>query len=1509
MKDTGAPSSMATPAAPEPVGVTPQSSGEQAPLSRRVLLLRLVLVALAYLGAALVGKMLALEPFHASPMWPAAGLALAALLIWGSRLWPGVWLGAFLYNFLLDPSIAVIPLAVAVASGSTLAALLGARLTRRFFTPEVPLTESNLWRFLLLAGPLSCLVSATLGVVSLHLAGWLATDKMVSQWLLWWVGDTIGVVLFTPVLLSLWPRACILWFDCRGRIAMQLIITALLLIAGHLGLDNLEKVQAEIAVHERMAVANKLGFLHLTDQMRDLDSLERFLTASEEVTSQEFATFTAAIVRQPAIMAVDWVPRVAGNERHAFEAARQQEEGGGGYHIFEVDANDQEVKLGERPEYFPILFSATRRPLLSVLGLDHGFQEARRMAMARARDTGTMVATRIVSQLRTDQGTIFLFMPVYHQDLAAGVATVEERRMALRGFVVGLYEARALFAALTQATDTRGLLFRVTEVSPGEPGQVLSSTLPAAATPTWHQETTFAGLTWQLELQPKTVVWQDGGSLQSRLYLGFSMLVSLLVAFAVLGTAIRNALIAASEQHWRDFAENIPGAVYVCELSSPWQLTFVSRGVAVLTGWTAEEFLSDRAQWPAIILAADQPRVDEVVVLAIAGRTSFALEFRILHRDGSERWIHALGRPLYDASGRPLRLEGNLFDVTPLKASEHALRQLTAELEAQVEERTRALVSANTLLIEQEEKLRAILDNLLDCVITINDQGIVQSANQAVRTVLGYTPEELIGRNVDQIPAEPHGSHHNEYIARYLKSGDRHAIGIGREVEGRDPGGPLPVRSSGCDIGIGREVEGRHRDGRLIPLELMVTEFQSHGQQFFTGVLRDISERKRFIAELTEAREAAEQANRAKSAFLATMSHEIRTPMNGVIGMVEVLEHSTLTTSQADLVRTIRDSATNLLGLIDDILDFSKAEAGRLEMEQVPVALVELIEDLCQSLVPMVVKKGTRFDLFIAPDTPELVIGDALRLRQVFYNLLGNAIKFSDPGQTKQPGRISLRVEVAQVRPLQLLFRISDNGIGMTPETVAQIFTPFSQGEMSTTRRFGGTGLGLTICHRLVTIMGGEIAVESRPDKGTTFTVTLPLTAPEEQPRRSWPDLTGVDCLLADSSDLDRAGLSVYLEYAGARVVVTAPVSADSPLVVILDGGDGTIPKETLLAPFAALPHMHAVLLLTRGRRRRARQDTNGMVTLDGAAMRRQSFVQAVALAVGRAVAEPPPQQQAQEMTLGPGAMLPSIAEARAQGRLILVAEDDDINQKVILQQLALLGQRAEVADNGAEALRMWREGDYALLLTDLHMPEMDGYMLAETIRWEEGGGRRMPILALTANASQGEVHHTIAAGMDEYLTKPIRLQTLETALGKWLPQTHEPSLPAPLSEPLKGEPTAAAVDVTVLRGFVGDDPDTVREFLADYLAAAQRLGAELGAAAAAGDGEQVQAIAHKLKSSSRTVGAGTLADLCASLEKAGQTRDRDAIRHGMAEFEAALTAVKKECRAWLTKHEKEEHP
>ncbi|MDD3519304.1 MAG: ATP-binding protein, partial [Chromatiales bacterium] len=827
-------------------------------------------------------------------------------------------------------------------------------------------------------------------------------------------------------------------------------------------------------------------------------------------------------------------------------------------------------------------------------------------------------------------------------------------------------------------------------------------------------------------------------------------------------------------------------------------------------------------------------------------------------------------------SWRSIPQDGGLMfatarDVTQRNKAEHEIHRLNADLERQVQERTRALEDLNN----KEQEIRAVVDNLLDCVITIDAQGIVQNVNPMLTKIFGYAPDEIVGQNVSMLMPEPHRGQHDGYLARYLETGEVHVIGVGREVE------------------------GRHRSGRLIPLELSVNEYEMRGQRMFIGTLRDIHERKRLIADLTRARLEAEQANRAKSAFLATMSHEIRTPMNGVIGMVDVLAHSRLSEYQADLVHTIRESASTLLSLIDDILDFSKIEAGKLEIEHVPVSVADLVEGLCNSMVTVAARRGVDLFLFVSPAIPERVLSDDVRLRQMLYNLIGNAIKFSS-GRTGKRGRVSVRAEVAQTDPLQLSFAIADNGIGMTPATVDQLFTPFTQAEVSTTRRYGGTGLGLTICKRLVDMMQGGIAVASEPGEGSTFTVTLPFDVPAEQPVRELPDLGGIDCILVENRELDVGGLRIYLEHAGAKVRQVSGEDAIGPLAAQMSGpvvairfvaqertGQERTAQEAIDFP---LPNL-GYLLISRGRRRRARVQAPGVVSLDGDALRRQALLRAVAVAAGRASPEVF-HDDAREALPGEDLTPPSITDARAKGRLILVAEDDEINQKVILRQLALLGYAAEVAGNGREALRLWEEGGYALLLTDLHMPEMDGYTLTENIRRKEQGGRRMPILALTANALRGEANRAAAAGMDEYLTKPVTLPNLKAALEKWMPPDNGAST---MVEEQPVNHAKPVLDVSILKGLVGDDMGVVTEFLADFLKSARRHVKDLRAAEAAGDVPQLTSIAHKLKSSSRSVGALMFGDLCAGLESAGKSGDRPFIAQGMAALEQAFAEVEAE--------------
>ncbi|MFH2083610.1 MAG: response regulator [Pseudomonadota bacterium] len=659
--------------------------------------------------------------------------------------------------------------------------------------------------------------------------------------------------------------------------------------------------------------------------------------------------------------------------------------------------------------------------------------------------------------------------------------------------------------------------------------------------------------------------------------------------------------------------------------------------------------------------------------------------------------------------------------------------------------------------------------------------------------------------------------------------------------------------------------------------------------------------------ELARAKAAAEEASRAKSAFLATMSHEIRTPMNGVIGMVDVLAQSNLSVHQADLTSTIRESATSLLGIIDDILDFSKIEAGRLELEHEPVSVVELVEGLCNSLLPVAARKGVELFLFVSPDIPEQLLSDDMRLRQVLYNLLGNAIKFS-AGQAGKRGRVSVRVEIAQTLPLRLTIRVVDNGIGMTSDTVLALFSPFTQAEISTTRRFGGTGLGLTICKRLVDLMQGEITVSSVPGEGSTFTVTLPFEAATVQTVRTQPDLSGLDCIVLESPDFHADDLRAYLEHAGTRVHPACDAPAASriatqlaePVVVIRGAGQrGELVAST--AHFAALPNVRQ-LVITRGRRRRARVERSNLVTLDGNALRRLALLRAVAVAAGRA--SPEVFQERPENHLAGETAPPTVAEARAQGRLILVVEDDEINQKVIRQQLALLGYAAEIAGNGVEALRLLHnEGCYALLLTDLHMPEMDGYTLAETIRHEEAGRSRIPILALTANALRGEASRALAAGIDEYMTKPVQLPKLRATLEKWLSQAAGIAAPAaPQKKVVRGE--NSVVDITVLEGLLGGNPATVSEFLADYLVFARLLGKDMRAALDAGDSRQIGFIAHKLKSSSRSIGALALGDLCAVIENSTKNGDMTVIAQDVEQFEADLMKVELEIAGILVANE-----
>ncbi|HZB54061.1 MAG TPA: ATP-binding protein, partial [Reyranella sp.] len=513
----------------------------------------------------------------------------------------------------------------------------------------------------------------------------------------------------------------------------------------------------------------------------------------------------------------------------------------------------------------------------------------------------------------------------------------------------------------------------------------------------------------------------------------------------------------------------------------------------------------------------------------------------------------------------------------------------------------------------------------------------------------------------------------------------------------------------------------------------------------FAMVFSDITALKTREAELKQARADAEAANQAKSTFLATMSHEIRTPMNGVIGTIELLEREQLSDRQKRLVGTVRTSAAALLRIIDDVLDFSKIEAGRMELEEAPFSLGGVIQSTADTLRVQARRKGLSIAVTIERGMPDDLTGDATRVRQILFNLLGNAIKFTDDGSVQ----VNARATRIGVEHVQLILSVADTGIGMTEEQMARLFQPFAQADSSTTRRYGGTGLGLSIVRRLAELMGGGVRVESKPGKGSTFTVELKLAVARPATARTEPQ----------------------------RMLATA---------------------------------------------------------------------------------------------------------GRAAGA-VLAVDDYEVNLEVLRGQLRILGVPLDTAGNGIEALTMWRAKAYALVLSDIHMPDMDGFELTRQIRAEEAlmvGGKRTPIVALTANAMKGEADRCLAAGMDAYLSKPLTLGRLRETIERWM------SAPPAAAETAEATRAADPIDRGVVADMFGNNQPMIDRVIKRFSEAGARLLAEIEAAE---ESKRLAELAHKLKGAARAAGAIRLGDLAEALERSGQKAEVAPLAAEWQRVQAAL--------------------
>ena len=812
----------------------------------------------------------------------------------------------------------------------------------------------------------------------------------------------------------------------------------------------------------------------------------------------------------------------------------------------------------------------------------------------------------------------------------------------------------------------------------------------------------------------------------------------------------------------------------------------------------------------------------------------FAHRYRALFADGTVGHIQCHARVMRNAKGNPISVLGIDWDATDEESAKHEIARQSADLR------------------EAQERFQRAVSGTQDALFEFNLRTGETWYSPRFRQMLGYavTDQDAEGKIETFIHPDDGG-----IVGKAM--GDHLTFGLPYDVEYR-------LRKRDGEWLWVRSRASAERDTEDRPLWL-------------AGSIRDITDERAGREAMVMARQEAEEASRAKSTFLATMSHEIRTPMNGIIGMTGLLLETGLDRAQRDYAETIRASADSLLTILNDILDFSKIEAGKLDIEDLELDLRSNVDDVGSIMAFQAAAKSLELVVNVRPEVPERVFGDPQRIRQCLLNLVGNAIKFTPSGEVvlevccvgRQDGRALVH------------FEVRDTGIGIPQASLDRLFQPFTQADSSTTRRFGGTGLGLSIVRKLVEMMGGQVGAHSEPGKGSTFWFTLPLETADmggaEPPR----DPVTIDrrVLLVDDSATNRQVLASQLNHAGYEVETAA--SAMEALTILRNPGPK--PFDAVVLDFQ-MPDMDGAMLGEQIVKSRDIAPTRLMLltSLDrsgdmqrfaqigfSAYLTKPVRTRELLDCLNRALSHDAEDWHMHSQPIITRGTLVATETRRMYSGQVLLVEDNAINQRVARRFLERLGCEVQVVGDGRQAIEAFERNTYSFILMDMQMPVMDGLEATRRIReLENGGPRRTPIVALTANAMMGTLERCLEAGMDDYLTKPLDISRLQDVLDRFMGRAEgDASAAGAASTAPEAVPSADDAIRARLADVAGDDEEFIIELVNAFLSGGEDTVQELRAAVELGDTAAVARAAHKLKGAAANLHVNNLATLSFDLE------------------------------------------